>query len=180
MNERITLISLLEKDSINKLDDIVETIPEKLCKVPYGRNVTNRMKADTLPSHFTICVWNVSELNNILNLFENLHFSPFKVWIDGVELKEGKEDSYILYYRIKPSKELTDLQSQVYNYLKENDYNPQSYQLHMTIHIDKNKARILRIKELINRNFKPFSIVIHKIGLFQIYPAVLIKEIEAE
>ena len=35
MNDRITLISLLSIEDLNKLDNVIKNVTEPLCKVPY-------------------------------------------------------------------------------------------------------------------------------------------------
>ena len=59
MNKRITSIALLDDTSLNKLKDISDMLDERLCKVPYSEE--NRESLDTLPYHFTFCVWDIQK-----------------------------------------------------------------------------------------------------------------------
>ncbi len=63
MNERVTLISLINQESVDKIQGLVSKINYALCKVPFGKNVDNRVKADTLPYHFTLYSWNIEKKN---------------------------------------------------------------------------------------------------------------------
>ncbi len=60
MNYRITLISLLSIEDLNKIDNVIKNVTEPLCKVPYIKNI------DTLPYHFTLSAWNIEENDFIL------------------------------------------------------------------------------------------------------------------
>lgn len=53
MNERITFVSLFNDTSMKKITKHIVTINKKLCKIPYGKNVDDRIKNDTLPYHFS-------------------------------------------------------------------------------------------------------------------------------
>lgn len=60
MNERITFISVFNDISLEKIEHYTKKINDKLCKVPFGKNVNNREEADTLPYHFTLSAWDIS------------------------------------------------------------------------------------------------------------------------
>ncbi len=36
MKKRITMITLLDVDEMNKINDLIKNIKEQICKVPYG------------------------------------------------------------------------------------------------------------------------------------------------
>ena len=95
MNKRITSIALFDKQSLEKLEDITNTLDMKFCKVPYR--------------------------------------------------EEEREK-----------------------------YNPDTFIPHITIHCDKDYNKIEKIKNILNKNFKPFKVRFSEIGLFEIYPAVRI------
>ena len=106
MNERITLISLFNKNDLEKINNIIKILNEPLCKVPFGKNVEDRIKVDTLPYHFTLSAWNIDEENFILQELSNINFNSFKVNVDSIEIMNGKENSHVLYFSIKTSDEL--------------------------------------------------------------------------
>ena len=175
MNERITLVSLFNQSDLEKINNIIKVINEPLCKVPFGKNVDNRIKADTLPYHFTLSAWDISQENFILQELSNINFNSFKVNVDSIEIMNGKENSYVLYFNIKVNNELKLLQERIYNILPSEKYNPNKFQFHITITIDKDYEKIIRIKNKLKEIFIPFDLEINSIGLFEIYPATLIK-----
>lgn len=163
MNERITLVSLFDKNNLNKINNIVNKINYHLCKVPFGKNVDDRIKADTLPYHFTLSAWNISQENFILKELLSINFHSFKINIDSIEIMNGKENSYVLYFNIKTNDELKLLQEKIYNILPSEKYNPDGFQFHITITIDKDYNKIDRIKKEIENSFTPFELEINKI-----------------
>lgn len=177
MNERLTLVSLFNKDEIKKIEEILSEIDERLCKVPFGRNV-NRFEVDTLPYHFTLSSWNVNEKDNVINKLSKIKFSKLKITIDSIGIMNGKENSYVLYFGIQNNELLTEIQKNVYDALPTEKYNPAKFKFHITIHIDKDYEKILLIKELIEKTFKPIELEVSEFGLYSIYPSKLIKQFE--
>ncbi len=180
MNERITLVSLFNQNDLDKINNLIKIIDEPLCKVPFGKNVDNRIKADTLPYHFTLSAWDISQENFILQELSNINFNSFKVNVDSIEIMNGKENSYVLYFNIKVNNELKLLQERIYNILPSEKYNPNKFQFHITITIDKDYEKIITIKNKLEEIFIPFDLEINSIALFEIYPANLIKTINCE
>ena len=101
MNERITLVSLFNQNDLEKINNIIKIINEPLCKVPFGKNVEDRTKADTLPYHFTLSAWNIDQEGFILQELSNIYFNSFMVNVDSIEIMNGKENSYVLYLMLK-------------------------------------------------------------------------------
>ena len=174
MNERITLVSRFNETEFVKLDDMLSKIDEKLCKVPYGRNV-ERFFVDTLPLHFTLCSWDIKEKEDIINKLSEISFKKLNILVDGIDIMDGKENSYVLYFNIKSNPELTKIQKDIYDVLPTKKYNPETFDFHITIHIDKDFNKIMQFKELLEKNFKPFELIVDAFGLYSIYPANLIK-----
>lgn len=174
MNERITLVSLLDKENLAKTYQLINPIQEPLCKVSFGKNVADRIKNDTLPYHFTLFSWNITKEKEILQFLETIKFTPLKILIDKIDIMSGNEDSYILYFNIAYSNELKELQTQIYNSYPYKYYTPNHFNFHITIHIDKDKKKIQQIKKEIETNFSPLELEIRNLGLFEIYPAKLI------
>lgn len=180
MNERITLVSLFDQQNLEKINNIIKTINEPLCKIPFGINVDDRIKADTLPYHFTFSAWNIKQEDFIVQELSNINFNSFKVNVDGIEIMNGKENSYILCFNIKPSNELKSLQEKIYNILPIDKYNPSKFQFHITITIDKDYEKISGMRKRLEEIFIPFDLEINSIGLFEIYPANLIKTVNCK
>lgn len=177
MNERITLISMFDQNNLEKINNIIKIINESICKVPFIENINDRMKVDTLPYHFTFCAWNINQKNYILQELSNINFKRFKVNVDGIEIMNGKENSYVLFFNIKKSNELKLLQEKIYKILPMEKYDPNKFQFHITITIEKNYEKIIRIKKKLEEIFIPFDLEINSLGLFEIYPANLIKKV---
>ncbi len=176
MNERITFISVFDNINIKKIENCINQINEKMCKVPFGKNINNRIEADTLPYHFILSAWDIKDKEKIITALSQIVFSKLKIYIKNVEIMNGKENSYILYFSIEENKKLKLLQKQLYNILPSKRYNPENFKFHITIHIDKDYNKILSIKEQILQNFKPFELEVDTFRLYEIYPAKLIKQ----
>ena len=176
MNERITLVGIFDKNNLEKITRITNNINEKLCKVPFEKNVTDRYEVDTLPYHFTLSAWNVSEEEIVLNKLSNLRLHKTKITIDSIAIMDSAEDSYILHFHIKDNDNIKLLQETIYNSLPTEKYNPEKIKFHITIHVDKNYSKILEIKKCIEEFFVPFELEVNTIRLYEIYPAMLIQE----
>jgi 2'-5' RNA ligase len=172
MNKRITSIALFDKQSLEKLEDITNTLDMKFCKVPYREE--EREKLDTLPYHFTFCVWEIQERDKAIKIIENIKFKEIVLNIKGINIKESFNNSWNLYFDIEQNEELYKLQKEIYESAKIEKYNPDTFIPHITIHCDKDYNKIEKIKNILNKNFKPFKVRFSEIGLFEIYPVVRI------
>lgn len=175
MNNRITLVSLFDSKNLNKVKQFTDIIKEPLCKVPFGKKVESRIESDTLPYHFTLCAWNIENEENVIKQFSTLSFRNFKILVDGISIMNGKENSYVLYFNIKDNNELSNLLEKVYKVLPSEKYNPKNFKFHITITIDQDYEKILRIKNTLEQTFMPFELEVNEFGLFEIYPAELVK-----
>ena len=101
MDDRITLISLFNTEDLNKINKVIKNVTEPLCKVPYIKNIDNRISIDTLPYHFTLSAWNIEEKDFILKKLSNIKFNSFKITVSSIEIVNGRENSYVLYFKIK-------------------------------------------------------------------------------
>ena len=169
MKKRITCIALFDNESLEKLKFKINMIDEKICKVPCIEE--NRENLDTLPYHLTLLVWNIEEKDKAIEVIRNIKFEEIKLNVIGVNIKESINDSWNLYFEIEQNDELYKLQKQIYNRAEIEKYNPDIFIPHITIHCDKNYNRIKKLKEIINKNFKPVKVKFNEIGLFEIYPA---------
>lgn len=164
MNSRVTLITLFSEESLKKIDKLVSSVDEKMCKVSFGRNV-NRCEVDTLPFHLTLSAWDINKKDEVVFKLNSINFNSFKLVVDGLGIMNGKEGSHVLYLAI-------------YLCLPNERYNPNKFKFHITIHIDQDYEKILEIKNKIEEDFVPFELEVNSIGLFNIYPASLVKEIK--
>lgn len=127
MNERITLISILDDSNIEKINYYVKQIDDKLCKVPFGKVDDSREKMDTLLYHFTLSAWDILDKEKVINELVKLDYPKLRLLVNGIEIMNGKEKSYVLYFSIDDNEELKLLQEKIYKILPSEKYNPQSF-----------------------------------------------------
>lgn len=178
MNERITLISIFDKNSNKQIDEILNKLNQSIdiCKVPFGANVENRYDVDTLPFHFTMCAWNIDDEKNIISKLNQINFPKLKVKIIGLNIMNGKGKSYCLYFELENNEELKKIQQKIYNLCPSPKYNPENFTFHITIHIDKDYQKIVDMKNVLENNFKETELIVNNFGLYEIYPAKLVKK----
>ena len=174
MEDRITLISLFNTGDIMKIESCIGLNKKELCKVPYIDGICDRKLVDTLPYHFTFCAWDVEYEKFIIEKLRKIKFTSKEILIDGVDIMENKNGSYILYLNAVVDEKIKSYQENIYNILPVEKYDPKRINFHITIHVDKDYEKIKRIKEQIK--FKPFRVKIEKVGLYRIYPAELIEK----
>lgn len=179
MNERITFISVFNDISLEKIEHYTKKIKDKMCKVPFRKNVDNREEADTLPYHFTLSAWDISCEEKVIDELSKIEYPKLKILINDIEIMNGKENSYVLYFDIEKSEELKLLQSKIYQMLPSEKYNPENFNFHITIHIDKDYTKIIQMKKKILENFIPFELEVDTFGLYEIYPAKLVKQFKS-
>ena len=78
---------------------------------------------------------------------------------------------------IEENNEIKKLQKIFYEAISGENYNPDNFTFHMTLHIDKDKQIIDKLLEKIKLNFKPFNLEFDKLVLFD-YPGEMIEIIE--
>ena len=172
MPNRITLVGLINN---KRIKDYVKCFGNELCKVPFGKVNFSRKDADTLPFHFTLSAWNISLKQDVLGLLDRICFNSLKISINDIKIMYGSENSYVLYFSIAENNDLKKLLEEIYKILPTKKYNPNVFQFHITIHIDKDLTKIEYMKNKLLRDFIPFDIQIDEYGLFEIYPAKEIK-----
>ena len=178
MSKRITLVTIFDKVTISNINNLVNIVGEKICKVPYGIDDDNRKKIDTLPFHFTISAWDKEYEEKVVGFLDNINFKKIKVKVNKVEIMKGKNNSFVLFLSIKENQDIKNIQQVIYNKLPSEKYNPGKFTFHITLHIDKDYNTIIQMKQKLEDKFESFEIEINKLGLFEIYPANLIKEIQ--
>lgn len=180
MNERITFISIFNKKSLEKIEYYTKQINDKTCKVPFGKNVDNRVEVATLPYHFTLSAWDIFYEAKVIDELSKIEYPKLKILINDIQIMNGKENSFVLCFSIEKSKELKLLQSKIYKMLPSEKYNPDNFNFHITIHIDKDCNKINSMKEKILKNFVSFELEVDTFGLYEIYPAKLVKIFKEE
>ena len=73
MGKRITLISLMNQSEIDKIDNLMNVLKEKTCKVPFGIDDGKRYEIDSLPYHFTIFATDKKNQNKIIEIAEKIN-----------------------------------------------------------------------------------------------------------
>ncbi len=173
MSKRITCISLFDKESINKIEKLVEEFNGELCKVPCFEE--NRGEKDTLPYHITLQIWNEEQKEEALQTLKQIKLKPITLNVNNINIKKSYKDSYNLYLEIELNTELRNIYKQFYKITKNSKYNPEIFKPHITLHCDRDYNKIVEIKEKIEQSFTKFEIYFEEIGLFEIYPAKRIK-----
>lgn len=176
MSKRITLISFIEKNELNKVEQLMNNINENTCKVPYGINDEKRYEIDNLPYHFTIFATNKENQDKVLEIAESININKIKLKINDIKIMNTKYDSYCLYLSIEESQQIKELQRIFYREFPKEKYNPDDFTFHMTLHIDKDYNKILKLQNMLRENFKPFFLEFSTVALFD-YPGEKIKTI---
>lgn len=176
MGKRITLISYIDDTEQNKINKILDNINIKTCKVPYGIDDNNRYEIDNLPFHLTIFATAKENQNTMLNLANKIDIGKIKIDIDDIKIMNGKNNSYVLYFSIADNEKLKQVQRVFFNIFPKEKYDPDNFIFHITIHIDKDYTKILKLKDKISNNFEPFSLEFDKLALFD-YPGDIIQKI---
>ena len=164
MSKRITLISFIEKNEINKVDKLMSNINENTCKVPYGINDEKRYKIDNLPYHFTIFATNKENQDKLLEIAESININKIQLKVNDIKIMNVKYDSYCLYLSIEENQQIKELQRIFYKEFPKEKYNPDNFVFHMNL------------QKILKENFEPFSLEFNRLALFD-YPGEIIKKI---
>ena len=174
---RITLITYFDEEQLKKIDKCIKDINFQMCKVPYGINDDKRYEIDNLPYHFTIFATNKENQKKLLNVANNIEINKIKLKINKVKIMNAKHNSTVLYLGIEDNNDIKKLQKNFYEVIPGENYNPENFTFHITLHIDKNEKVIYELLEKIQSRFKPFCIEFNKLALFD-YPGEMIELIE--
>lgn len=176
MSKRITLISFIEKNEIRKVEQLMKNIKEDTCKVPYGINDEKRYEIDNLPYHFTIFATNKENQDKLLEIAESINIDKIRLKVNDIKIMNALYDSYCLYLSIEENQQIKELQRIFYKEFPKEKYNPDNFVFHMTLHIDKDYNKILKMQDILKQNFTPFSLEFNILALFD-YPGEMIKKI---
>lgn len=171
---RITLITKFKEKELNNQ---LKNIHYHMCKVPYGINDELKNEIDNLPYHFTIFATDKQNESKLLNIVSDIKMNKIKLKINDIRIMNGQNNSFVLYFSIEENKDIKELQKKFFLQIPGENYDPDKFTFHMTLHIDKDEKLVNKIKEEIEFNFKPFRLVFDELALLYDYPGDMIKEI---
>lgn len=168
-----TLITLFDECSYRRLYSVLDDVNfDTLCRILYGRFADDlRFLLDTLPLHFTISS-SKGGLSDIMGKIRNFSFSPFEVVVDSIDVMKWKDDSYVLYLKIRQNPNMDNHRRSVYALSENPSYRPDRDINHMTLNITKDKIQTKQLKQIL-KDFTPFPLTIISLGLYQIWPGKL-------
>ncbi len=172
--QRVTLVTLFDAESLERIDALASAPGEPLCKVPYRDGVPDRFGVDTLPYHLTIAAWDKAREAEVIDALRTIDVGAIRVLVDRIGVMDGANGSQVLYLAVAESEALLALQRQVYDLLPTEKYNPETFRLHITLHIDQDRGKVERLREQLAERFQPFEVAFSELGLFEIYPAKLV------
>ena len=168
-----TLITLFDECSYRRLYSVLDDVNfDTLCRILYGRFADDlRFLLDTLPLHLTISS-SKDGLSDIMGKIRNFSFSPFEVVVDSIDVMKWKDDSYVLYLKIRQNPNMDNHRRSVYALLENPSYRPDRDINHMTLNITKDKQLINQLKRTL-KDLPSFSLKITSLGLFKIWSGKL-------
>jgi 2'-5' RNA ligase len=173
---RITLITNFKEKELDKINHQIKNIDYHMCKVPYGINDELRYEIDNLPYHFTIFATDKQNERKLLEIANDIKVDTITLRINDIKIMNGKNNSFVLYFAIEENKNIKELQRKFFSQILGENYNPDKFTFHMTLHIDKDENIINDLKEKIKLNFKPFNLEFDDLALYN-YPGDMIEEI---
>lgn len=165
---RITLITHFEDQELNKIEFLLKDIDYDMCKVPFGID-NNRNKLDNLPYHITIFATDKDNQKKFIDIIKNIDLKRIALKVDKVQIMNGRNNSYVLYLGIETNNDLKNLQRIFYKEFPYEHYNPDEFEFHITLHIDKDYNKILDLRNEILAKFEPFTLEFSNIDLYD-YP----------
>lgn len=168
-----TLVTLFDECSYRKLYSVLGNVDiGSLCRIPYGRVADDlRFLLDTLPLHFTVSS-SKDCLSDLMERMRKFSFYPFEVVVNGIDVMSGKEDSYVLYFKIRQDSNMDNLRRSVYSLLSNPSYLPDRHINHMTLSITKDKQQMEQLIRTL-KDIPPVPLKITSLGLFKIWPGKL-------
>ena len=167
MDKRITCIATFKEESLLQIDNLIKGMNGAFCKIPYGAYDEERKTVDTLPFHITLSAWDSELKNRILRIFNSIIMEQIIVKVNEVKIMNGKENSFVLYLGIEKNERLIKL---IYEQLPNEKYNPEKFEFHITLDINKDYEKIVEVQNKIAEKLQPFEMKIDRIKLFEIYP----------
>ena len=125
---------------------------------------------------FTIFATNKENQNEIIRIAQKIAIDRIKVKVNGVKIMKGRHDSFVLYLSIEDDEKIQNLQRMFFDNFSTENYNPEKFTFHLTLHIDKDYDKILKLQNMINSKFNPFYLEFDKLALYD-YPGEMIEEI---
>lgn len=175
MKEKIAVTTVFSNFSIDSINSIL-SLNEPLCKIPYGRNISNRYEVDSMPYHITLSSCDIKQKDFVINELSKIDLKKFKLTIDKVDVMKGKENSYVLYFNVLINNAFKELLEKIYSIIESDKYKIDVITPHITITIDKDYNKIIEIKNRIDNNFRSFEVEVIGFYLWELWPPVLIQE----
>lgn len=175
--KRLTLISNFDDENLEKIKSTFVGIKEEMCRIPYIDGLDRELTRD-LPIHFTLYSWGEDDKKEVIKILSKFDFKECKVFVTGVQIMNGRNDSYVLYYKLEVGEEILRVTREL-NRMYHNKKYEGNYEYHITICISKDYDKIVRIRDLLLEEFVPFDISVSKLTLYEIYPAVVIRDFKS-
>ncbi len=186
--KRVTLITYLENNDLEKVNNLMKDVEYETCKIPYYMDdINKRNEADRkLPYHFTMFTTFKDKQDDVLEIIEKSNVEKIKLKINGVHLVKGR--NFVIYLGIEENHVINALTSLFYKQIKEEkatpgtfykgnlgeEYDPSKLIFHLTLHVDTDKDKAEKIYEKIKKNFQPFYVEFDKLMLFDDFGGDLI------
>lgn len=167
MSKRVTCIAMFSEGDLEKVAELVSGLGE-LCKVPLF--VEGRESVDTLPYHTTVAVWGAELEDEVVRVVSGVEFGVAKLRVEGVGVWRG-QSGWNLRLIVEGDEVMRRVQGEIFEKLPSEKYDPETYELHITLHSDEDREKALAMKEKVEAVFEPFEIGFSELGCFEIYPA---------
>lgn len=175
--KRLTLIANFNEENLEKIKSTLVGINEEMCRIPYIEGLDRELTRD-LPIHFTLYSWGEEYKKEVINYLSKFDFKECKAFVTGVQIMNGRNGSYVLYYKLEVNEEILRVTREL-NKIYHNKKYENNYEYHITICISKDYDKIIKIKDLLLERFVPFDISVSKLTLYEIYPAVVIRDFKS-
>ena len=110
-------------------------------------------------------------------IFSLLHIlEKIQLKVNDIKIMNAKYDSYCLYLSIEENQQIKELQRIFYKEFPKEKYNSDDFTFHMTLHIDNDYNKIVKMQNILKQNFEPFFLDFNILALFD-YPGDMIKKI---
>lgn len=156
-----TLVARFQESDLKLICDLIRnTVIENCNKIPFGRDC-DRTEADSmLPYHVTVAHWAKSEDEFCISRIKYLQAHPCMVWADTPSVMLAEENSVLLYFNIRPSKEFVDMAAEVDRLIPGH----LSFFWHMTLNVSKDHDRIREMAQRL-KDTAAYPIPLHVTGL---------------
>ena len=114
--------------------------------------------------------------DEILKIAESINIDKIQLKVNDIKIMNVKHNSYCLYLSIEENQQIMELQRIFYREFPKEKYNPDDFNFHMTLDIDKDYNKVLNLQKTLKENFKSFFLEFNTVALFD-YPGDMVKKI---